>query len=195
MPPLILASTSTTRRKLLCDAGVDFKATKPGVDEEALSAANDWSPTEIALRLAEAKAIAVATSQPGTLIIGADQTLLLKGTLVAKPVDQRAARNMLLELRGERHTLQSAVACSCNGKILFRHVEEAHLTMRQFSDQFLDRYIEITSPDVIMSAGGYRVEETGIQLFERIEGDHFVILGLPLLPLLSFLRTAGHIQV
>ena len=148
------------------------------------------SPSEVALLLAREKAFAVTAQRPGRLVLGADQTLALGQRLYAKPADLAAARDQLRGMRGRTHELHSAVVVARDGAVLFEHCEIARLTMREFSDGFLDRYLAAAGSAVTASVGGYQVESLGIQLFERIEGDHFTILGLPLLRLLQYLRHA-----
>ena len=148
-------------------------------------------PGEIAALLAREKATAVAAQMPGRLVLGADQTLALGERLFTKPADLAAAREQLKTLRGKTHELHAAIAVARDGAIVFEHRDEARLTMRAFSDAFLDRYLEAAGHAVTASVGAYQVERSGIHLFERIEGSHFTILGLPLLPLLDFLRREG----
>jgi septum formation protein len=143
--------------------------------------------------LARAKARAVAAQMPGRLVLGADQTLALGHRRFSKAPDRAAAREQLSALRGKTHTLHSAVAVVASGAIVFEHVDAARLTMRAFSDGFLDRYLDAVGDAATASVGGYQLEGAGIQLFERVEGDHSTVLGLPLLPLLDWLRRAGHL--
>jgi septum formation protein len=192
--PLILASRSESRRAVLAAAALATEVLPADVDERAIEAgAADKSPDAIARLLADAKALAVSARHPGRLVLGADQTLGLGGRVFAKPADLAAARAQLRALRGRTHTLHSAIALARDGAVVFAHCEPAALTMRNFSDRFLEAYIETAGPAVTASVGGYQVEAAGIQLFERIEGDHFTILGLPLLPLLAYLRGAGYL--
>jgi len=192
--PLILASRSESRRAVLAGAALAIEVLPADVDERAIEAgATDKSPDAIARLLADAKALAVSARHPGRLVLGADQTLGLGGRVFAKPADLAAARAQLRALRGRTHTLHSAIALACDGTVVFAHCAAAALTMRNFSDGFLEAYIETAGPAVTASVGGYQVEAVGIQLFERIEGDHFTILGLPLLPLLAYLRGAGYL--
>jgi septum formation protein len=192
--PLILASKSTARRVLLEAAGIPLDVQPAEIDERALEAdmAPDGAAAAAAL-LASAKARAIATQMPGRLVLGADQTLALGTQRFSKPPDHAAAAAQLRALRGKTHVLHSAVALAHNGNIVFEHSAAARLTMRPFSDKFLDDYLAMAGNAVAASVGGYQLEGPGIQLFERIEGDYFTILGLPLLPLLDFLRQDGWI--
>ncbi len=192
--PLVLASRSESRHAVLAGAALAVEILPADVDERAIeAAASDKSPGAVAGLLARSKALAVAARRPGRLVLGADQTLGLGQRLFSKPPDLTAARAQLKLLRGQTHTLHSAIALARDGVIVFEHCELAALTMRNFSDAFLDAYMAATGPAVMASVGGYQVERAGIQLFERIEGDHFTILGLPLLPLLAYLRGERHV--
>jgi len=191
-PPVVLASISMSRRLLLEGAGIDFTAVAPGVDEAAVKAEfANADAASLATVLADRKALAVSTRTPGALVIGGDSTLACEGRLFDKPVDLAAAREQLRSLRGRVHELLSAVSVARDGVVAWRHVASAQLTMRSFSDDFLTRYAAISGDALTTSVGAYRLEGLGAQLFERIEGDYFTILGLPLLPLLGWLRTAG----
>jgi septum formation protein len=190
--PLVLASRSASRRAVLAGAAVSVEVLPADIDERAIEAqAGARSPTQVALLLARAKACAVAGRLPGRLVLGADQTLAFGDRLFAKPADLAAARDQLVRLRGRTHELHSAIAIARDGTVLFEHCETARLTMREFSDRFLEAYLEAAGAEVTASVGGYQVEGVGIQLFERIDGDHFTILGLPLLALLRYLRSEG----
>ena len=192
-----LASTSSARRALLNAAGVDFTAQSPGVDEEAAKASlagEGLTPRDVADALAELKAMKVSRRQAG-LVIGADQTLDLDGELVDKAPDMAAVRARLLSLRGRRHKLHSAVVVAQDGNLIWREVSTATLTMRAFSDEFLDRYVAAEGEALLHCVGGYRLEGLGAQLFERIDGDYFAILGLPLLGLLDLLRRHGALTI
>ncbi len=192
---LILASTSVTRRALLENAGLEFETAKPDVDEAALVRANpDWTPEETAMRLAEAKAVDVSRRRPGALVVGADQVLGCNNRIYSKPGDMAAARRQLSELRSTQHHLISAVVCAARGKAVWRIADRATLTMRNFSDAFLASYLESNGDKTLKSVGGYQIEGLGIQLFEKIDGDFHTVLGLPLLPLLGYLRLAGEIS-
>ena len=192
---LILASTSATRQAMLQHAGLGFAAIAPEVDEGALVAANPgWMPHQTALKLAEAKAIDVSRRNPGAHVIGADQVLALGNKIYGKPRDKVHCRTQLQELRGQTHVLISAVVLSTDGKTTWTHTDEAQLVMRDFSDEFLDTYLDAIANDCTTSVGGYKIEGRGIQLFQSICGDHFTILGLPLVPLLARLREAGELD-
>lgn len=189
---IVLASTSPTRQAMLRSAGLDFTAAAPQVDERALVAAHpEWQPREVALRLAEAKAEEVSSRQPASVTVGADQVLALGPQLYSKPRDTGDCRRQLQELRGKTHLLISAVVCARHGNVTWSHVAEARLTMRDFSDDFLEHYLAKIGSDCTSSVGGYKIEGIGLQLFETVDGDHFTILGLPLLPLLAHLRHTG----
>ena len=193
-PALVLASASRARRRLLADVGVPVLVDPADVDEAAVKhdmLARGESPGAIAMALAECKALAVTGRHPGALVIGCDQVLAAGDRLFDKPPDMAAARTHLQALRGQPHMLISAVAVARGDVILWRHEEAAHLTMRSFSDAFLDAYLAAAGPAVLGSVGAYALEGTGAQLFERIAGDHFTIQGLPLLALLDFLRAQG----
>jgi septum formation protein len=190
---LTLASQSAARRKLLADAGLNFDAVSSRVDEDSLKAdllGQGNSPSEIAMALAEAKAIDVSRHTPG-LVIGADQTLDFKGWLFDKPRDIDELRAHLTAFRGNPHHLHSAVALAEDGAIVWRTTETATMHVRDFSDDFLESYLEREGQAVLGCVGGYRIEGEGLQLFERIKGDYFTILGLPLLGLLDELRSQG----
>jgi septum formation protein len=149
------------------------------------------NPSAVAALLARAKALRVAAAVPGRLVVGADQTLALGSRRFDKPADRTAARAQLQALAGSTHELHAAVAVARDENVLFEHVAVARLTMRALSDPVLDRYLEAAGADVTASVGGYQLEALGVHLFDRIEGDHFTILGLPLLPLLAYLRAEG----
>jgi septum formation protein len=190
--PLVLASKSAVRHTLLREAGIPVEVEPADVDERAVEAANaPCAAGEVAALLAREKARVVAARRPGRLVLGADQTLALDERRFSKPADRTAARAQLAALRGRTHELHTAIALVRDGRVLFEHCESARLTMRAFSDRFLDDYLDAMGAAVTASVGGYQLERLGIQLFERIEGDHFVILGLPLLPLLRHAREAG----
>ena len=192
-PEVILASTSPARRALLTAAGVPFTAQSPGVDEEAAKAslaAEGLTPRDMADALAELKALRVSNRKPG-LVIGADQTLNLDGVTLDKPLTAEAARERLLARRGRSHKLHSAVVVASNGQPIWREIVTAKLTVRAFSDAFLDDYLARAGDALTGSPGGYYLEGLGAQLFEKIEGDYFAILGLPLTGLLDLLRRYG----
>jgi len=190
--PLVLASKSEIRRALLADAGIPVDVSPADIDERGIEErATTRDAGDIALVLARAKAQAIAARLPGRLVLGADQTLALGERRFSKPADRAAARDQLKALRGQTHELHTAVALARDGAIAFEHREAARLTMRAFSDGFLESYLDAMGGAVTASVGGYQLEKAGVQLFERIDGDHFVILGLPLVALLAYLRRAG----
>jgi septum formation protein len=187
--PLILASESRARQGLLTQAGIDFMAVPAELDERALQQTSGLSaPGEIAAHLARAKALAVSSRHPGGFVIGADQTLALGTRLFSKPAGRAQAAEQLRALAGHSHDLYSAVAVARDGKILFEEVAIAHMTMRRLGEAEIEAYLDQAGEAVTTSVGAYQLEGLGVHLFERIEGDHFTILGLPLLPLLAFLR-------
>jgi septum formation protein len=193
-PALILASASKARRAVLEGAGLQFETRVAGVDEAAIkeaAQAEGISADEAALILADAKAERVARTVPDALVIGADQLLVCDGTWFDKPPDMAAARTHLQRLRGRRHELVTALVCHRGGQRIWQHVSKPRLTMRDFSDAFLDAYLATEGEALLSSVGAYRLEGHGAQLFDRIEGDQPAILGLPLLPLLGFLRQHG----
>jgi len=190
--PLVLASKSAIRHALLRDAGVPLEVYPADIDERTIeqrSPARDAG--ELAALLAREKARTIAARLPGRLVLGADQTLALGKRRFSKPRDRAGARQQLEALRGRTHELHTAIALVRESTILFEHREVARLTMRAFSDSFLEAYLDAMGAAVTASVGGYQLERLGIQLFERIEGDHFVILGLPLVALLQYMRQAG----
>jgi septum formation protein len=190
--PLVLASKSEVRRKILAAAGVPVESRPAPIDERAIEArSNVHEAGEVARVLAGAKAHTVAAQMPARLVLGADQTLTLEDTRFSKPADRDAARQQLLSLRGKTHRLYSALTIVQDGKALFEHSDTAELTMRDFSDRFLESYLDAIGDSAFASVGGYQIESAGIHLFERVEGNYFTILGLPLLPLLTFLRQSG----
>jgi septum formation protein len=188
--PLILASQSRARQALLANAGISFEAVTAEIDERAVQQASGLSaPGEIASLLAREKALSVSARQPGQFVIGADQTLALGERLFSKPAGRAQAAEQLRALAGQRHELHSAVAVVRDGKILFEVVAIAGMTMRRLGEAEIDVYLDEAGDAVTSSVGAYQLEGLGVHLFERIEGDHFTILGLPLLPLLAFLRS------
>ena len=187
--PLVLASRSDVRGKILAASGLRIEIRPSQLDERATEAkAGSIDAAAVARLLARAKADAVASTLPGRLVLGADQTLARGNRRFSKPADRASAAEQLRALRGRTHELHSAVVVVRDGATLFACVDTAKLTMRDFSDQFLDNYLEMTGAAALSSVGGYQLEGIGIHLFERIEGDYFTILGLPLLPLLAYLR-------
>lgn len=194
--PLILASQSGARKMLLANAGLEFEAVTADIDERGIQAASKLSnPREIGLLLAREKAKAVSADRPGSYVVGADQTLALGKRLFNKPAGRAQALAQLRDLAGHSHELNSAVAVAHDGKIVFEDVSVARMTMRQISEAELSAYLDAAGDAVTGSVGAYQLEGLGIHLFERIEGDHFTILGLPLLPLLAFLRSEQLIAV
>jgi septum formation protein len=190
--PLVLASKSAIRHAILRDAGIPVEIAPADIDERAVEQrAGLHDAGENAALLAREKARAIALERSGCLVLGADQTLALGEQRFSKPIDRTTAREQLKVLRGRTHELHTAVALVRGSTLLFEHREIARLTMRAFSDDFLETYLDAMGAAVTASVGGYQLEKTGIQLFERIEGDHFVILGLPLLALLRFFRQEG----
>jgi septum formation protein len=184
---LILASTSKIRLTVLQNAGLGVICLPPELDEEtAKIKLGQVTPKALAVALAEQKALSL--KNPEAWVIGADQTLSCNNTIFHKPDTLGKARQQLQELRGKTHTLHSSLAVAHGGKIIWSICEDAHLTMRTFSDDFLERYISENGADLLTSVGSYKLERSGVQLFEKIEGDYFTILGFPLLPFLSFLR-------
>jgi len=193
--PLVLASKSDIRGKILAAAGLRFGIRPAQIDERATEAkAGDLDATAAAALLARAKADAVAAIQPSHLVLGADQTLALGNVRFSKPASRDEAVKQLRALRGQTHALHSALALVRDGKVLFELVDTARLTMRDFSDRFLDDYLDMAGDVALGSVGGYQLEGIGIHLFERVEGDYFTILGLPLLPLLAYLRQNGFVD-
>jgi septum formation protein len=190
--PLLLASRSAARRTLLEAAGIPVELHPADIDERGLEAdAGSAAPTEIAALLARAKASVIAGLRPGRLVLGADQTLALGAERFAKPADRAAARGQLRALSGRTHVLHSAVAFMQDATVLFEYIGSARLTMRKLTDQLLDHYLETVGSAATASVGAYQIEGPGVQLFERVEGDYFTILGLPLFAALDFLRRRG----
>ena len=189
--PLVLASQSKVRRALIEAAGIPVETRPAHLDERAIESQVRGGPAEVALTLAREKARTVAAMSEAAYVVGCDQTLALGERRFSKPADRAAARDQLMAMRGKSHELHSAVAVCRNGSVTFGHVTVARLIMRDFSEKFLDAYLDATGDSVTTSVGAYQLERTGIHLFERIEGDHFTILGLPLLPLLGHLRDEG----
>lgn len=193
-PLLVLASGSRTRAAMLEQAGVSAILDKPLVDEDEVKAAGraEGVPADaVAEALAELKAQRITRRHPGALVVGADQMLECEGRWFDKPADRVAARAQLLDLRGKTHRLVSCAVVVRNGERMWHKVDSARLTMRNFSESFLDDYLDRVGDEVLHSVGAYQLEGLGAQLFQRVEGDFFTILGLPLLPLLGFLRVHG----
>lgn len=195
---IVLASASRARREMLAAAGVAFTVEPADVDEPAirreLATKGLAGPLQVAEILARAKAEEVSAKHARSLIIGADQVLALGAEILSKPADAGAARASLLKLKGRTHELHSAVALAERGAVIWSHVATAWLTMRDFSDAFLEEYLRRAGDRIGQSVGAYELEGLGVQLFDRIEGDYFTVLGLPLLPLLSELRLRGRIS-
>jgi septum formation protein len=188
---IILASSSPFRKALLANAGIAFAAVKPDIDERAAEAPlkdSGATPEDVALVLAVAKAAEVSERHRGALVIGSDQTLSLGDEIFHKPADMEGARRHLLGLSGKTHQLNSAVALIRNGETLWSNVAIARLTMRVLEPAFIGRYLARVGDKALSSVGAYQIEGEGIQLFEKIEGDYFTIVGLPLLPLFAALR-------
>jgi septum formation protein len=197
MTLLILASSSIVRAHLLERAGITFEICPARIDEDAIKQsllAEGARPRSIADALAEMKALRISISHPDALILGADQVLDLDGELLSKCETISEARLQLARLRGCTHRLLSAVVLARNNAVIWRHVAEARLAMRDFSDAFLDSYLAQEGEAVLGSVGGYRLEGLGVQLFERVDGDYFSVLGLPLVPLLAALRDQKVLQ-
>lgn len=193
--PLVLASSSPFRRMLMENAGLSFQAHAADIDERRLEAGLEGaSPDQVAAALALAKAEDVSRRFPGSLVIGSDQTMSLGDRVYHKPGSLSEARENLLSLSGKTHRLNSAVAIVRDGKSLWDHVAHADLSVRPLSEAFVDRYLARVGAMVFSSVGAYQLEGEGIQLFAKIEGDYFTILGLPMLPLLQKLREFGAID-
>ena len=196
-PPLILASQSPFRRMLMENAGLAFTAEAAAIDERAVEddlAAGDPTPQAFAEALAIAKAEDVASRNPGALVIGSDQTLSLEGRVFHKPADMKEAKRHLQAMSGRTHALNCGIALVRDRQRLWSHVSIAHLTMRTLSDAFIDRHLARVGTRILASVGAYQLEGEGVQLFDRLDGDYFTILGLPLLPLLAKLRDLGAID-
>lgn len=193
--PLVLASKSDVRGKILAAAGLRIEIRPAQLDERAAEAnAGTTEAAAVARYLARAKANVVACSLPGRLVLGADQTMARGAKRFSKPADRAQAVEQLRSLRGRTHELHSALALVRDGKVLFDCVDSARLTMRDVSDRFLENYLDMAGDTALASVGAYQLESIGIHLFERVDGDYFTILGLPLLPLLGFLRQNGFVD-
>src|SRR5438105_6989822 len=192
--PLMLASNSEIRRSILLAAGIPLEVVSAEIDERAVAArASASDPGDIAALLAREKALAVAARLPGRLVLGADQTLALGSRVFSKTENIAGARAQLKLLRGKSHFLHSAIALARDDSLVFEDSASASLTMRNFSDEFLELYLAAAASTVTTSVGAYQVENLGIHLFDEIAGDHFTILGLPLLRLLHALRREGFV--
>lgn len=194
MRPLILASSSEIRAQLLANAGVPVEIMPARIDEEAIRAAleaEQAGPRDVADALAEMKARKISEKHGDALVLGCDQILAFKGAILSKPECVDAARAQLRLLRGNRHALLSAVVIYEAGKPVWRHVGEVRLTMRSFSDAYLDAYLDRNWNSIRHAVGAYKLEEEGVRLFSHIEGDYFTVLGLPLLAVLDYLGTRG----
>jgi septum formation protein len=190
--PLVLASRSSARRALLEAAGIPLEMHPADLDERALEAgASALTPSAVAQFLSREKAAAVSRARPGRLVLAADQVASLGAERFSKPADRAAARVQLSTLSGRSHELHSAITFVQDETVLFEHVETARLTMRPLSEAFLDAYLDAAGGAAMSSVGAYQVEGLGIQLFERVEGDYFTVLGLPLISALDFLRRRG----
>jgi septum formation protein len=197
-PPLILASSSKSRAQILAASGLAFIVEPPGLDEatmrQAISGEKALDPHDIAEVLARAKAEAVSDLAPQAYVIGGDQILAEGRTVMSKPDSMEAARRQLLDLSGKTHTLHTAVAVATNGETLWAETTVATLTMRKLSPEFIGRYLAAAGDEVLGSVGAYQLESLGVQLFDKIDGDYFSILGLPVIPLLDTLRREGVIE-
>jgi septum formation protein len=194
--PLVLASQSKARQTLLANAGIEFESDPADIDERAIQASSGLSaPSDIAKLLAREKAISVSIRRPTRYVVGADQTLALRARIFNKPAGRAQAADQLRALARHCHELHAAVAVACDGKLLFEHVSIARMTVRPLRDAEIENYLEAAGDAVTTTVGAYQVEGLGVHLFEHIEGDHFTILGLPLLPLLVFLRSRHLLSV
>lgn len=195
--PVILASGSDIRQQLLRNAGLEFDVIPARVDEDMVRdalLAEQEKPRDIADALAELKATKISQKHPGALVIGCDQVLSLEGRLLSKPQTPQEARQQLIEMRGRGHDLMSAAVICEAGKPIWRHVGVVTMTMRAFSDAYLEGYIERNWQSIRHSVGAYKLEEEGVRLFTQINGDYFTVLGLPLLDLLSYLTLRGDLK-
>jgi len=194
---LVLASGSGIRRQMMENAGVSFEVSLPRVDEDAVCQsllAEGASARDIADALAELKARKVSTRMPGALVLGCDQVLSFDGQIMAKPTSREQAEQQLRQLRGAGHQLLSAAVICEDGQPIWRFVGTVRLQMRDFSDSYLTTYLDRNWPDISNSVGGYKLESEGVRLFNRVDGDYFTVLGMPLLELLSYLTLRGDLQ-
>lgn len=195
--PLILGSASPFRKALMDNAGLTFTVERAVIDERAIESDLEsvrHTPAQVALILAEAKALEVSNRFPDALVLGSDQTLSLGDRVFHKPVDRAGAQEHLKALSGKTHQLNSAVVLAQNGKVVWHHISTARLTMRELSANFIERHLHRVGDTVLSSVGAYQLEGEGLQLFDTIDGDYFTIIGLPMLPLLKQLRTMGQID-
>jgi septum formation protein len=191
---IVLASASTARARILQDAGLAVTVRPAPIDEAAVKDAiragsGDMAAGDVAAILAQAKAVSASEADPTALVVGADQILSLNDRIFDKPSSMDEARETLVVLRGRTHLLHTAIACARGGEVIWHHQCDASLTMRDFSNEFLGRYLAAAGETVLASVGAYRLEGPGAHLFSKVDGDYFTILGLPLLPLLEYLRT------
>jgi septum formation protein len=192
--PIVLASASRVRARILLDAGLAVTVRPAPIDEAAVKEAiradsGDVAAGDVAVILAQAKAVSASEADPTALVVGADQILSLDDRIFDKPSSMDEARETLVVLRGRTHLLHTAVACARGGEVIWHHQCDASLTMRDFSNEFLGRYLAAAGESVLDSVGAYQLEGPGAHLFSKVDGDYFTILGLPLLPLLECLRT------
>jgi septum formation protein len=194
---IVLASQSIHRKTLMENAGLNFACQPADIDERTIELAikdTGATPKELALILASAKALDVSQKIPGAYVIGSDQTLSVNDELFHKPEDMEAARRTLLKLSGQTHTLNSGVSIAKDGETIWQHVSIAELTMRELSPEFVGRHLSRAGEQILTSVGAYQLEKEGVQLFDKIEGDFFTIVGLPMLPLLAQLRELNVIE-
>ncbi|MFN4283628.1 MAG: Maf family protein [Alphaproteobacteria bacterium] len=197
VPPLVLASASAARAAMLTRGGVPFVQDASAVDEDEIKRAmraEGASADDLAVALAEMKARQVGRRHAESLVVGSDQVLVCGERWFDKPPDRKAAREQLLSLRGKTHMLISAAVVLRGGERLWHHIGRAQLTVRPFTEGFLDGYLDAAGDAILGSVGAYQLEGFGAQLFTRVEGDYFTILGMPLLPLLDFLRNHGVVK-
>lgn len=195
---IILASASPTRQHLLENAGVTFEIIPSTIDERAASEPlleTGAPPDDIAMALAMAKAQSVSMDNPGALVIGSDQTLEFEGRLLTKPDGMEGARRQLLSLSGRSHQLHSAVALARDGEVIWQYSETVNMKMWPFGPETVGRYLAKVGEKILQSVGAYQIEGPGLQLFEKIDGDYFAILGLPLLPVIQALRHEGELAL